>query len=605
MLSKEQEQRHKQQLLQKLREKYPAEDYEVIFAHNESAVFHHIQKWIVNLIGRERAFYLNHSKFREKLDTQPSYNPENIKTAIVKVSIYRKDDYTTYNYYETHYGIIDKRVVQKLFNEIKEMTLQEYLIDLSKRFTNLSAHELYTGYDLPFLILPGGYEFYSYRVYPTPEDKIRTKTFSLDIKSGRRLSFTVKQGEKAWYVAITRTKSEMLKDRYQFEWHSEKVYWPVIVFDVGLEIPMDVWNTIIMLVADLLKQDVISSTGERYRIPVIAFEIQRNLFLMGRLHLTKKVLSDSISWRDGVVYLPKNKEKLQNFIKEALSILDQRNIEFIPRITKNFGGIIFAFGTRGLAAGSVQTDIIGGKVFIFIDLEKYTGIELSVVMHELLHYVSPIVNAVPVIRESFTNLATYLVLPEEYWTKFQEQVRKAERKVSLWSLSSYHYTVFPMFLYQKFVKGREQLFLDIFSSPTLDILHDRLPELFKEKYFAEELQYLIKYRDEEKYSIHSSVEDDVWHLVNKEPANAVTLLLALWYNKEEFTENFHYRINWLTASALSLIHKETGYTKFISRKELLAKMPDHLKHILTSTKIANNLKHTFYFSYKPKGAKEK
>jgi hypothetical protein len=489
-----------------------------------------------------------------------------------------------------YYAILSKEEYGRLQSELNQVPLKKYIRFLQKLF--IEPVELITnkwGYDkVPFLIADkGALKFYNLSTWHVHDWDVRIKTGRFPIKNEFRFSFKVKKGDQSWDITISKADSEVFKDTFSFEWYETEQYLPLIIFNVPIHVPKVLWNITILLAQKLLKAPQISDGVETYTIPVIAFEINRPYFLLGEPYFVQKVFSESFIWRDLQIYYPPDQSALLNFIQQGLSILDGNEISFLPEYLVKMDAIIFSYGIQGLNAGQVSVEFIGGKYYLFIDLDRYAGLKLEVVLHELLHKTSASSRLIKPVRESFTTLATYLLLPEGELQKFQQEVLAGE------SLRGYHfagsdlaYTIFPIFLYQTFCQENPAAFVALYLSHTVEEILAKLPDFFAEKLFYEELSYLCDFSNAEKY-----LEYDDDYLYEEHNTNHIVLqLLAIYFFKEELTENFTYMLTYLSSRRAGFqqkgMPKSQANFKYHDLDPYIRKLPPSLlqavRKILTS-----------------------
>lgn len=577
MVTKEERETFQQKVLEQLQKQYPTSEYLIVFDYKESAVEQAVKRRLIEAVGKEQAFYLNLPQFTDVLDTPSSFQKD--PTLIVEMGRKRFNRPLEFEEsYEVYYGVVSLKILQQLASTIKQLTLKDYIPYLAELFTTFRVPRLFTQYEAPFLVIEG-LEFDSLYKNTGTEDQIRTKTFTLPIKNYEAISFIIKvpQTELSWHISIKKATTEKFKREYAFTWYADEVYWPIIVYTVDLHIPTKAWNTVLLLSEDLLKRDRISENGLEYTIPRIAFEVNRDLFLMGQALVAKEFFSESFKWRNLTVYYPKGDAALKGFIIQALNILDQDQIHFVPDLEQKIEAIVFSLGIRGLFAGRVTREQIGTRLILYIDLSSYSGITLTVIMHELLHYTSVVIDVNPVIRESFTQLATYLLLPPEIFQKFKEETTSEERKtVSTFFRAGYHYTVLPLFLYETFLKTREKEFLDLFFTTDLPLFYERLTKLFAQKRFYEELAYLLDFKNKEKYVLR----EDTYEFLMNEFGRVVLHLIVIYYNKEIITQDFTYELVTLYYNGAAFRLKGTEYDiKWVDLTPYYHKLPETIQQI--------------------------
>jgi hypothetical protein len=492
------------------------------------------------------------------------------------------------------YAILSKEEFSKLQKELNQIPLKIYIQFLQNYFEEYPHlfTEKWGSYTtaVPFLVVAiDNLKFYNLSLRHIPDRDIRLKTGRFAVKDEYFFSFRVEKDGKTWEISISQATSDSFKATYTFEWYETERYFPLVIYNVPLQVPTSLWNIILLLSQDLLKGSEITDGEDVYPIPIIAFEINRPYFLSGKSIFVRKIFSNSFSWRTLQIYYPKDRSNLEELIHQGLAILDAHKISFLPEYQKDLEAIIFSYGIKGIAAGQVSVEYIGGRAHIFIDLGSFT-ITAEIILHELLHKTSYTVYTTKTIRESFTSLATYLLLPPEELQKFQQKVLSGELRGGGFFGPDLAYTIFPVFLYQTFLQENPLAFISLYTTPTLEELLAKLPTLFTKKLFHEELTYLCDFRNSDKY-----LEYDYEYLMNDMNANKIVMqLLAIYYFKEELTKNFTYRLVflnlWRAAFQQKGVPSSEADIEYHELDPYIKKLPPELVHIVQKILITGSHK---------------
>jgi hypothetical protein len=459
------------------------------------------------------------------------------------------------------YAILSKEEFKKLQQTLDQVPLKKYIHFLQKCF--IEYEDLFTNkwhsYDkAPFLVVnidsASPLKFYKLKKHYLDNNDIRMKTGRFSVKDDHILTFNVQKDNQNWDIHISTATSEKFKYTFSFEWYETEQYFSLVIFDVPLQVPTSLWNTVLLLSQGLLKSEEITDGEDVYTIPVIAFEVNRPYFISGESYFIQKVFSESFPWRTIQIYYPPNQPELAEFIHQGLAILDKNKISFLPE-KETLDAIIFSYGIRGIAAGQVNIDRIGDHIQIFVDLSQHATITIEIILHELLHKTSCTINFIKPLRESFTTLATYLLLPPESLEQFEKNALVSPEKESRWSHlfgPDSAYTIFPLFLYHTFLKESKNIaaFINLYLSQTEAEFLTKLPEVFSKKFFYEELTYLADFRNEEKYPKYD------WDYMHETDSNSIILqIIAIYFFKEELAKNYTYSLAYLSSRSAGFQEK--------------------------------------------------
>lgn len=446
-------------------------------------------------------------------------------------------------------------------------------------------------YDKPFFEYKG-IIFTNPRYYENKSGKykVESKFISIIFKGYEIFEFTIKYNDNSQTIKIIRGYKKQYAKKCVFEWYRHKFLIPIIVLIISKELPKKIKKLILLLCSDLITPTIYTDSedkSKRYtcKVPTIAFNIDGTVY-SGYKYIASLFL-DSFKWKRKdktyTIYHPKENKEIEEKIKEILIIFNEKDIQFIKDVRKNLKSIIFTYDITKFAKGTVYRTTIDKENVLIIDLSIDPS--KKTILHELLHYTTYSINFIPMLRESFNTLATYLLLPKNQFNKFiKETLLKGEEyeKELIIGTNIYAYSILPIFFYEIIGKNNIDKYFNLFFSDTKEEFIDKLKQIFTKKKFYEEITYLIDYKNTDK-NIKSDFLENYTNI--KLFADDITRsIFIIYYNKKEFSDNFTKRICYLSSNKVCYTDekKTIGYTKWIeiNKQKYKENIPEQIRKIL-------------------------